>query len=49
MGLSLPVGRGLFIDDRRAAVRQAESFVKINDAEKVKMINKVVLDVHTAI
>lgn len=44
MGLSLPVGRGLFIDDRRAAVRQAESFVKINDAEKVKMINKVVLD-----
>lgn len=44
MGLSLPVGRGLFIDDRRAAVKQAESFVKINDAEKVKMINKVLLE-----
>lgn len=42
-GLSLPIGRGLLIDQRRATVKQAELFAKINDAERLKMINKILL------
>ncbi len=42
-GLSLPIGRGLIIDQRRAAVKQAEIFGQITNAERVKMINKVLL------
>lgn len=42
-GLSLPIGRGLFIDQRRAAVKQAEIFGQISDAERIKLINKVLL------
>lgn len=42
-GISLPVGRGLIIDQRRAAVRQAQIFVEINDAERIKLINKILL------
>ena len=42
-GLSLPVGRGLLIDQRRAAVQQAELFAQITEAERIKMINKALL------
>ncbi len=42
-GLSLPIGRGLLIDQRRATVQQAEIFSKITDAERIKLINKVLL------
>lgn len=42
-GLSLPIGRGLLIDQRRASVLQAELFAEITDAERIKMINKVLL------
>lgn len=42
-GLSLPVGRGLLIDQRRAAVRQAQIFSEINEAERIKLINKTLL------
>ena len=42
-GLSLPVGRGLMIDQRRAAVKQAQIFGQITDAERIKMINKILL------
>lgn len=42
-GLSLPIGRGLLIDQRRATVKQAELFAKITDAERIKMINKILL------
>lgn len=42
-GLSLPVGRGLLIDQRRAAVKQAEIFSEINEAERIKLINKILL------
>ncbi|MBO3697953.1 TolC family protein [Fabibacter sp. E12] len=42
-GLSLPIGRGLLIDQRRATVQQAELFAQITDAERLKMINKVLL------
>lgn len=43
-GVSLPIGRGLFIDQRRADVQQAELFTQLTDAERLKMINKVLLE-----
>ncbi|WPP52555.1 TolC family protein [Catalinimonas niigatensis] len=43
-GISLPVGRGLFIDERRAAVRQARLMQDMAEAEKIKEINKVLLN-----
>ncbi|HEY9116493.1 MAG TPA: TolC family protein [Roseivirga sp.] len=47
-GLSLPIGRGLLIDQRRASVLQAELFAEITDAERIKMINKVLLSASKA-
>ena len=43
-GISLPLGRGLFTDERRAALKQAELFKSMTEAEKVKIINKLLLD-----
>jgi outer membrane protein TolC len=43
-GISLPLGRGLFTDERRTALRQAELFKDMTEAEQVKMINKLLLD-----
>lgn len=43
-GVSLPVGRGLFIDERRAAVRQARLIQDMAEAERIKEINKVLLN-----
>ena len=42
-GISVPIGKGLFIDERRASVRQAAIFEDISEAEKVKMLNKLIL------
>lgn len=39
-GISIPVGRGLFIDNRRATLRQAQLYTTIAGAEKQKLINK---------
>jgi outer membrane protein TolC len=41
IGLSVPLGQGLIIDQRRGQLRQAQIFQKLNDAEKVKIINKI--------
>ena len=43
-GISLPLGRGLFTDDRRAALQQAKLFVQLNEAEQVKLVNKILLE-----
>jgi len=43
LGLSLPIGQGLFIDQRRATLRQAQIFADIAEAEKVKAVNKLLL------
>ncbi len=43
-GISLPLGRGLFTDDRRTAVQQAKLFTQMAEAEQVKLINKILLD-----
>jgi outer membrane protein TolC len=43
-GISLPIGRGLFTDDRRAAMQQAKLFTKMAEAEQIKLINKILLE-----
>ncbi len=42
-GVSIPLGRGLITDERRTALRQAELFKEITEAEQVKLINKLLL------
>ena len=43
-GVSVPIGQGLFTDQRRAAVRQAELLQTMAEAEKIKVINKILLN-----
>ncbi len=43
-GISIPLGRGLITDERRTALRQAELFKDITEAEQVKQINKLLLE-----
>ena len=43
-GVSLPIGRGLLIDERRAAVKQARLMQNIAVADQIKEINKVLLN-----
>ncbi len=43
-GISLPLGRGLFTDDRRAALKQAKLFAVMATAEQIKLINKILLE-----
>ena len=42
-GISVPIGQGLFIDQRRATVRQAVLMEDMAEAEQVKQINKTLL------
>lgn len=42
-GVNVPIGRGLFTDERRTAIRQAELFQNIAEAEQIKLINKILL------
>lgn len=42
-GITIPVGQGLLIDERRATLRQAQLFLKIAEAEQAKNINKILL------
>jgi outer membrane protein TolC len=43
-GLSLPLGRGLITDERRIALKQADLFQGMTEAEQVKIINKILLE-----
>lgn len=43
-GVSLPIGRGLFTDERRAALQQAKLFAQMAEAEQIKLINKILLE-----
>jgi outer membrane protein TolC len=43
LGISIPLGQGLFIDDRRKILGQAKLLTKMAEADKVKMINKLLL------
>ncbi|WP_025608970.1 TolC family protein [Pontibacter actiniarum] len=42
-GISVPLGQGLFIDERRATIQQAKLMQGIAEAERVKTINKLLL------
>ncbi len=44
-GLSVPLGRGLITDERRASLKQAELFGQLMQAEQIKQINKLLLEV----
>ena len=44
-GVSLPIGKGLLIDKRRAVVNQAIIFQDMAQAEQIKVINKFLLTV----
>lgn len=43
VGISVPLGQGLLIDERRATIRQARLMQDIAEAERVKIINKLLL------
>lgn len=45
VGISVPIGRGMFIDERRAQLKQAVIFEDMAEAERVKMLNKLILQV----
>jgi len=42
-GVHIPIGQGMIIDERRAAISQAQAMQGLLEAEKVKMINKLLL------
>ncbi|WP_421891080.1 TolC family protein [Marinoscillum sp.] len=44
-GVSLPIGKGLFIDERRMLVTQAQLFSGLAEVEKIKLINKTLLTI----
>jgi outer membrane protein TolC len=44
VGLSIPLGQGLVIDERRATLRQARLLGDLAEAERVKTINKFLLE-----
>lgn len=43
VGISVPLGQGLIIDERRAVIRQAKLMKGLAEAEKISMINKLLL------
>jgi outer membrane protein TolC len=43
-GITIPLGQGLLTDERRTALRQAELFSTLMEAEQVKMMNKLLLE-----
>lgn len=44
VSLRIPVGMGLVIDARRSTLRQAQSAVDMAEADRLKLINKTLLD-----
>lgn len=43
VGISIPLGQGLFFDQRRATIRQAELLGDLAEAERVNVINQLLL------
>lgn len=43
IGISVPIGQGLIIDQRRSTIRQAQLLGNLADAEKISVINKLLL------
>ncbi|MCM8570625.1 TolC family protein [Gramella jeungdoensis] len=47
-GISIPVGQGLFINERMAALKQAKVFRKQSQAEQQLMLNEILYEAATA-
>jgi len=43
-GITVPIGQGLFIDERRAELRKAQIMVQASEAERLVVLNDLVLD-----
>lgn len=43
-GVAIPIGQGLITDTRRAALRQAELFKDLTEAEQIAILNKLLLE-----
>lgn len=43
LGISVPIGQGLLIDERRVQIKQARQFSTIAEAERIKILNKLLL------
>ena len=43
-GISVPIGQGLFIDKRRAALKQAELYAQSTESERQKLMNDLYFD-----
>lgn len=43
-GVSVPIGQGLFIDERRAELKKAKAFVNISESERQILLNNVMYD-----
>lgn len=43
-GISLPLGQGWLIDQRRATIRQAQALTQAAEADKIKILNKLLLE-----
>lgn len=43
-GVSVPIGKGLFIDSRRATLQQAQLMQDMAEADQIKEINKILLN-----
>jgi outer membrane protein TolC len=48
LGLYIPLGQGLFTDQRRTAIKQSELMQTYAEAEKIKQINKIILEAMTS-
>ena len=44
VGISVPIGQGMFIDARRNTIRQARLTLNVAQADQVKQINKILFD-----
>lgn len=44
VGISVPLGQGLLIDERRKTINQSKLLPKLADAERVKIVNKLLLE-----
>jgi outer membrane protein len=44
VGLTVPIGQGLLIDARRNAVRQSRLALDLAEADRIKLVNKVLFD-----
>lgn len=44
LGVDVPIGKGLFTDERRNHLRKAQIFIDLNSSERISALNDLVLD-----